>query len=367
MRDLAIHDDDLIVGTHGRSIWILDDISPLREAPRAKLRDALLLRPAPAYRVARSTWTDTPIPPDEPLGANPPAGAIIDYFLPREAKGVATLEVLDSKGNLVRRYRSDDPPDMSDEELARELIPRYWIALPRTLPKQSGMHRWVWDLRYPAPVSTTRGFPISAVPHATPREPQGPVALAGDYRVRLTVDGRTLEQPLSLKPDPRVSASADALGEQFRLAAKLGGLLTASSQALLQAQSEQKQLRDIKATGNTKQAVDAFDAKLAVLLGGNREAETGAAAKMEARTLLPETQGNLDGLYKDVTRGDAAPTAAQLAASNTVENTVAQLLQQWQQLQAELPSLNTALRAAHLSTIRSNTPAPRDLNVADED
>jgi photosystem II stability/assembly factor-like uncharacterized protein len=140
-----------------------------------------------------------------------------------------------------------------------------------------------------------------------------------------------------------------------------------SSQALLQAQSEQKQLRDIKATGNTQQAVDAFDAKLAVLLGGNREAETGAAAKAEARTLLPETQGNLDGLYKDVTRGDAAPTAAQLAASNTVENTVVQLLQQWQQLQAGLPSLNTALRAAHLSTIRSDTPAPRDLNVADED
>jgi photosystem II stability/assembly factor-like uncharacterized protein len=367
MRDLAIHDDDLIVGTHGRSIWILDDISPLREVPRAKLRDALLLHPAPAYRVARSTWTDTPIPPDEPLGANPPAGAVIDYFLPREAKGVVTLEVLDSNGNLVRRYRSDDPPDMSDEELARELIPRYWIALPRTLPKQRGMHRWVWDLHYPAPVSTTRGFPISAVPHATPREPQGPIALAGDYRVRLTVDGRTLEQPLSLKPDPRVTASAEALEEQFRLAAKLGGLLTASSQALLQAQSEQKQLRDIKATGNTRQAVDAFAAKLAVLLGGNRETETAAAAKAEARTLLPETQGSLDGLYKDVTRGDAAPTAAQLAASDTVETKVVQLLQQWQQLQAELPSLNTALRAAHLSTIRSDTPAPRDLNVADEE
>lgn len=368
MRDLAVHDDDLIVGTHGRSIWILDDISPLRQAPKTTLRDALLLHPAPAYRVARSTWTDTPIPPDEPLGANPPAGAVIDYFLPREAKGVVTLEVLDSKGNPVRRYRSDDPPDITDEELARELIPRYWIALPRTLPKQGGMHRWVWDLHYPAPVSTTRGFPISAVPHATPREPQGPIAPPGDYRVRLTVDGRTFEQPLSLKPDPRVTASAADLAEQFRLAARLSGLLTTSSQALLQARSEQKQLRDSKATGVAKQAVDAFDAKLSALLDANLETEPPAtAANAEARTLLPRAQGSLDELYKDVTRGDSAPTAAQLISSDAAETSTVALLQEWQQLQAGLPALNTTLRAAHLPAIRPDAAAPRDLNVADEE
>src|SRR6185312_4242557 len=210
MRDLAIHDDDLVLGTHGRSIWILDDITPLRQTDAVHLKQAALLRPAPAYRVARSTWTDTPIPPDEPLGANPPAGAVIDYFLPWDAQGVITLDVLDSKGELVRRFRSDDPPDISAEELARELIPQYWIAMPRALPKTAGMHRWVWDLRYPAPTSTTRGFPISAVPHATPRQPLGPTAVPGTYLIRLVVDGHRLEQTLTLRPDPRVHVSTEA-------------------------------------------------------------------------------------------------------------------------------------------------------------
>src|SRR6185312_4694253 len=230
MRDLAIHDDDLVLGTHGRSIWILDDISPLRQMTAALVREPTLLHPASAYRVARSTWTDTPIPPDEPLGANPPAGAVIDYFLPRDAQGVITLDVLDSKGELVRRFRSDDPPDISAEELARELIPQYWIAMPRALPKTAGMHRWVWDLRYPAPTSTTRGFPISAVPHATPRLPLGPLAVPGNYRIRLTVDGRHLEQPLALEPDPRVHATLADLQQQFELAATVAGLLTRGSQ-----------------------------------------------------------------------------------------------------------------------------------------
>src|SRR6185312_1674212 len=238
MRDLAIHDDDLVLGTHGRSIWILDDISPLRQMTAALVREPTLLHPASAYRVARSTWTDTPIPPDEPLGANPPAGALIDYFLPREAKGVVTLEVLDGKGELVRRFRSDDPPDMTEEELARELIPRYWIALPRSLPKTAGMHRWVWDLHYPAPTSTTHGFPISAVPHATPRQPLGPTAVPGTYLIRLVVDGRRLEQTLTLRPDPRVHVSTEALQQQLDLASTVAGLLTRSSKTLLEAQSQ---------------------------------------------------------------------------------------------------------------------------------
>jgi photosystem II stability/assembly factor-like uncharacterized protein len=367
MRDLAIHGDDLIVATHGRSIWILDDISPLRQMTQSAARDALLLQPAPAYRVARSTWPDTPIPPDEPLGANPPAGAIIDYFLPRDAKGVVTLEVLDSKADLVRRYRSDDPPDITDEELARELIPQYWIALPRILDKTSGMHRWVWDLHYPAPVSITRGFPISAVPHATPREPQGPIALPGNYVIRLTVDGHRLEQPLILSPDPRVALPAAALEQQFLLSSKLAGALSASSSALLEARSQQKQLQEIKATGAAQQAVTAFDKELSALLGASAQDEPADAGKAEAKSLLPQMQGQLDTLYKEVLRGDGAPTTAQLSASTAAQDKVGALLQRWRQLQSGLPALNKTLQAARLPQIRTDTPPPRDLNVADED
>ncbi len=376
MRDLAIRGDDLIVATHGRSIWVLDDFSPLRQMTSARIREPTLLHPASAYRMSQSTWTDTPIPPDEPLGANPPAGAVIDYFLPRDAKGVVTLEVFDGKGSLVRRYRSDDPPDMSEEELARELIPRYWIAMPRILPKSGGMHRWIWDLRYPAPISATRGFPISAVPHATPREPLGPMAVPGDYLVRLTVDGRRLEQHLTILPDPRVATSTQALQQQLELATRVAGLLTRSSQALLEARSQQSQLQAIKASGAAEQAVKDYGQKLSRILkapAADKQpeatpAQTPAnAGKAEGQILLPDVQEKLGTLYKVVMGGEAAPTAAALAAAEAAGQEVEKLEQQWHQLQAALPGLNQTLRKAGLAPIRTDLAPPRDLNVADED
>ena len=367
MRDLAIHDDDLIVGTHGRSIWILDDIRPLRQMSTVHPTQAALLEPAAAYRVARSTWTDTPIPPDEPLGTNPPAGAIIDYFLPRDARGVVTLEVLDSKGELVRRFRSDDPPEMTDEELAHELIPRYWIAMPGSLPKTAGMHRWVWDLHYPAPTSTTRGFPISAVPHATPRQPQGPVAVPGTYLIRLVVDGRRLEQPLTLRPDPRVHVSPEALQQQLDLAATVADLLTRSSKTLLEAQSQQKQLQELKANGAAEQAIKDFNARLSGLLQTQTTTVPEEKTKEEGHIVLSDVQARLATLYTVVTSGAAAPTAAQVAAARAAGQDVEKLERQWSQLQAGLPALNQTLRRARLAPVRTGMAPPRDLNVADED
>ena len=201
MRDLAIHGADLVVATHGRGFWVLDDISRLRQLSAAKLKDVFVVAPATAYRVARSTWTDTPIPPDEPTASNPPDGAAIDYYLPRDAKGVVVLEVRDAQGALVRRYASDDRPEPSPEELARQLIPPIWVAAPRVPSREAGMHRFVWDLRYAAPFSIGHGYPISAVPHATPREPLGPVAVPGTYTVRLTAQGKISTVPLNVIMD----------------------------------------------------------------------------------------------------------------------------------------------------------------------
>ena len=377
MRDLWIHDSDLILATHGRSFWILDDISRLRQIKTAQLRDAVLIHPAPAYRMRRSTWTDTPLPPDEPLGANPPAGAIIDFFLPHDAKGPVTLEVLDGNRELVRRFRSDDPLEPSAEELARELIPRYWIALPHALPSQSGMHRWVWDLRYAAPLTTTRGYPISAVPHATPRMPEGPLALPGSYIVRLTVDGHSLEAPLTLAPDPRIQLPASALEDQLRLARRLADQLSAASHALLTATSEREQLKTVPPAGSTAEAVRSYAARLSALLDGSdnkgQEEKAATATKGEgaseavAQPTLPDVQKNLDTLYTEVTRADAAPTAAQLQASEAAQEALAGLLRTWQQLQADLPALNAHLRTHNLPRIRADLPPPRDLNAADEE
>jgi len=365
MRDLCVHGDDLIVATHGRSFWILDDISRLRQLTAARLEKVVLLSPAAAYRVMRSTWTDTPIPPDEPLGQNPPPGAIIEYSLPRNAKGVVTLEVLDESGGLVRRFRSDDPPDPSPEQLARELIPQYWIALPHELPTQRGMHRWIWDLRYAPPLTTTHGYPISAVPHATPQDPQGPLALPGRYRVRLIADGRTLEAPLEVLPDPRERLPAGALEDQLHLARKLADLLSASSRALLMAQSEQAQLKAL-----TEQASKQSAARSNA--GATTTAIKGYAGRLSAlldtaKPTLTDVQAHLSTLYDDVTRADAAPTAVEASAAQTADAESAQVLRTWQQLQAVLPALNAQLRADKLPAVHPELPPPRDINAADED
>ncbi|HVN44024.1 MAG TPA: hypothetical protein VMT66_02140 [Steroidobacteraceae bacterium] len=359
MRDLWIHEDDLILATHGRSIWILDDMTRLRQLPATPLRAPMLFRPAAAYRMHRSTWTDTPIPPDDPLTENPPAGAIIEFFLPRNARAPLMLEVLDGSGALVRRFRSDDAPEPGAEELARELIPGYWIKPPQVLSGKAGMHRWVWDLHYSAPLSAAHGYPISAVPHATPRQPEGPLALPGSYRVRLTYEGQHLEAPLTVKPDPRVRASAQQLAEQLRLATRLADLLTRSSRTLLTAQSEEAQLTALGPAGASIDAVRAWQPRLAGL--------TGSAPANPAAPSLKDLQEQIAGLYAELARGDAAPTTAQLAATEDLQGRLAELMESWQKLQADLPDLNQRLRAAKLAPVRTDLAPPRDPNLADEE
>jgi photosystem II stability/assembly factor-like uncharacterized protein len=368
MRDLLIHEGDLIVATHGRSFWSLDDISRLRQLPAGPQREALLLKPASAWRVYRSTWSDTPLPPDEPLGANPPAGAVLEYYLPGAARGTVTLEILDSAGTLVRRYRSDDALEPTAEELARGLIPPHWIKPAAVLPATAGMHRWVWDLRYPAPRATTRGYPISAVPHATPPIPEGPLALPGEYRVRLTVDGRRLEAPLTLRQDPRVQLPAAALEEQLRLALQLARLLDESSGAVLTAKSLQAQLKERAPGGAAAPAINDYQRRLDALLGTaapQPEEEPGQAAEPPPK--LPDLQERVANLYPEVIRGDGAPTAAQREATTDAQSALAGVLAEWQKLEADLPRLNQQLRAAHLQPLRSDLPPPRDVNVADKD
>jgi photosystem II stability/assembly factor-like uncharacterized protein len=374
MRDVSIHEDDLILATHGRSIWILDDITRLRQLPQGPMHDAVLFRPAVAYRMHRSTWSDTPIPPDEPLTENPPAGAILEFFLPRDARQPLVLEVLDGSGAVARRFRSDDAPQPSEEELARELIPQYWIKPPRVLPARAGMHRWIWDLRYAAPLAVVHGFPMSAVPHATPRQPEGPLAVPGNYRVRLAYDGQHLEAPLTLNPDPRVTATAEALAQQLALAMKLADLLTQSSRAVLTAQSVEAQLKALTPAGAALEAVHSFQGHLAALTGSAEPKPADAKAQPAApqpgappQPNLKEVQEQIAGLYAELTRGDGAPTAAQLAAATTVEGTLAPLMGTWQKLQADLPDLNKRLTAAKLAPIRTDLAPPRDANIADEE
>jgi len=205
IRDLVIHDNDLVVGTHGRSFWILDDIAPLRQLTDDSInRPAYLFAPSDTYRLPRDTNEDTPLPPEEPAGKNPPDGAVLYYYLSTAATAPISLEVFDSAGKLVRRFASTDKPEPPDPQLD---VPTYWLRPFQPLATEAGMHRFIWDL-HAAPVAATGGrrgapeAPISAIVHDTPLS-QGEWMPAGTYTVKLTVAAQTYTQTLVVKLDPR--------------------------------------------------------------------------------------------------------------------------------------------------------------------
>jgi len=370
MRDLAVHGQDLVLATHGRSFWILDDISPLRQyAGSFATREAVLLKPSVAVRVRRSTGSDTPIPLDEPVGRNPPAGAVIDYYLGRPATGGVMLEVLDANGNVVRRAASSDPPALTEEELARELIPSAWIR--KALPPDAtiGMHRWIWDLHYPAPRTAQRGFPISAVPGDTPQEPSGPLAVPGEYRIRLYVGKHRWEQPLSVVPDPRVGIHAADYAAQRDLARGLADALDESTGVLLGGRSLRAQLKTLALARESglRPRAQALDGALAGLL------ETPVTPGIDPgrpplRRSVEDINADLTVLYREVVGADAAPTTAQATAAQMILTEWRPVEAAWEQLNtADVAALNLALRAAGQHSLRSDLGPPRNPDQADEE
>ncbi|MBX7118074.1 MAG: glycosyl hydrolase [Gemmatimonadaceae bacterium] len=217
IRDLIVKDADLAVATHGRGFWILDDVSALRQwDARTATEAATLFAPATATRVRYSMYTDTPVPPDEPRAENPPDGAVIDYFLARDAQRV-TLELLDARGRVLRTFASDDPtPAPRDEDNA----PWYWFRPAQAPSARAGLHRFTWDLHYARP-TTECSLPISATPFNTKCEPEGPWVMPGTYTVRLTVDGAAQQRTFAVRMDPRVRTPRATLQQQHDLSVAL--------------------------------------------------------------------------------------------------------------------------------------------------
>jgi photosystem II stability/assembly factor-like uncharacterized protein len=196
MRDLAIHTNDLIVATHGRGFWLLDDISPLRQlSSDVTISDAFLFRPADAINLTPGSDNGTPMPRDEPLTENPPYGAMIDFYLKANATGAVTLEIVDPSGETIRRYSSEDKfPKVDPDKLN---FPPYWARTSEALPATAGMHRWIWDLRPTPPARPAGGGGGGGGGRGAP------VVLPGAYSVRLTVGGKSYTQPLVVEMDPR--------------------------------------------------------------------------------------------------------------------------------------------------------------------
>ncbi|HEY6931225.1 MAG TPA: glycoside hydrolase [Thermoanaerobaculia bacterium] len=347
IRDLIVHGDDIAVATHGRSFWILDDVTPLRQTESAFTGTAHLFRPQVARRVRWNNYTDTPMPPEEPTGQNPPDGAIIDYWLKTKPSSPVVLEITDASGKTVRRFTSEDKPDrLDDKEIP---IPTYWIRPPQILSAESGLHRFVWDLHLPPPAVLDREYPIAAIVHNTPLSPRGPWVLPGDYTVKLTSGSDSLSETLRVEMDPRITTSAADLARQFEIGSRICAGLQRDYDAIEQVRALRRKLKPLleKPSGRASDAVSSLDRKLAVLESGPSEHEDSGPDVPQPESL--ERSNRLLGTLLEAVEGaDAKPTAQAVAALEEVERSLESELARWQDIQStDVPAISQKLRAAH--------------------
>ncbi len=367
IRDLVIHHDDVVVGTHGRSFWILDNITPLRQfSPEiAGGHDsAHLFAPQLTYRVRRNNNTDTPLPPEEPAGQNPPDGAMIDYWLRTATSGPVTLEIVDSlSGKVVRHFSSADKPESVDPKDFN--VPMYWVRAPRVLSNRAGMHRSVWDLTYPAPEVLTRDYPISAIYHDTPLYPTGAAVLPGQYKVVLSVGGKSYTQMLEVKMDPRVKASTDDLRRHFDLDQKIAETLHKDYAALQQVRSLRAQIKALTGVpDSTKKTASDLDAKAAAIEGDEGGYGTRYMSTPEGRSLARLNVG-FNALVSALDTADDAPTAQQSAMFGELDQALAEQLSAWGQLASkDVPELNDQLKKAGLPSVDLQKPVPGAADAA---
>ena len=373
VRDLELKDDaaclcaDLIAGTHGRGFWILDNVTPLRQA--AALRSAhasktpFLAKPATAVRVRFGTNDPTPWPPEIPAGQNPVPGAILDYYLPTDVDGPVTIEIADSAGRMIRSYSSADPtldpdPALDPEGYDRVCrmkptathcgLPLYWAAPAMVISTRAGMHRVSWDLHY-QPVATEDieeagdAEATGAVPHQTYPAVNAPWAPPGRYQVRLTAGGKTLTQPLVVRLDPRVKTAPEGLRRLATLTREMYDGAAATRAAYDRARALAAKLEGLSGA-----EVDAFKGRLDSLAPApirgprfRRRGPSGGATTLEAAS------NDLMAAAMAMQGADRAPTASQVAACTRARVQSAAVLRRWNELTTTgLARLNAARRAA---------------------
>jgi photosystem II stability/assembly factor-like uncharacterized protein len=278
VRDINVHAGDLVIATHGRSFWILDDIEPLRELAANPSTGPRFFAPRAAYRTRDANDEAEASPPETPLGENPPNGAFLDYFVSTDASGPVTIAILGPRGETIRTFSSSDavkPVDPSDVP-----YPAYWIVTPQPPSNAPGMHRFVWNYRI--------GFD------------DGPLAAPGTYTVRATIAGRTFTQRLSLRRDPRVAATDADLIAQTELAERIDRADRAVTAALAEAK------------------------RLGIAQGTSARDATGTFSLRTAKRLLRELEDSVES-------ADARPTASEKTAWAALSPRVARALAAWRE------------------------------------
>jgi len=310
IRDLVIKDDDLVVGTHGRSFWILDDIESLRQISQKKIQSTVLFKPASAYRVRWNMNTDTPLPPEEPSGQNPPDGALIDYYLAENASNVV-MEVMDAKGNKIAVFSNKD----TFYKIPPVNIPLYWIRPQQILSAQKGAHRFVWNLHY-QPLNVAPSYPIAAVYQNTAPNPTSPWVMPGNYTVKLTVDGKTFSQELVVKMDPRLKTAVKDLQTQHDL----------SLQAYNRRMQVLQILDEISILKTKTKQQPIIDTLNLLQNGTGTSQETGFAQ-------LNASFSSLHNLLQD---SDMPPTTQMISAMKEANAGFQKLIQKWNEMKRKL-------------------------------
>ena len=359
-RDLVIKDNDLLVATYGRGFWALDDISTLRQladhGSTVAREPVHLFAPGDAVRVRRNVNADTPFPPEVPQAPNPPDGVIIDYWLAHPARTVA-LDVLDASGNVVRHLSST--PEATVAEAARPPHPNFWVAPPTTLETAAGTNRTHWDLRHDAPPSFHHTYEINANPGRTPPSPEGILALPGTYTLRLTVDGHSSTQPVTVHPDPRSSTPPEALRAQHALQARIADGLVAIMTARREAIALQELVRQSvgpNAAADVAAASTAFSARIDTAVGTLDRGRVRAQGGGPPRPTFTAIDAALTAQFNAQDLGDLAPTPGALAAFARSCTELRAAIAGWESLSTSaLGEVNTTRSARHAAPIHAAT------------
>ncbi|MGH8282515.1 MAG: hypothetical protein ACRESE_01550 [Gammaproteobacteria bacterium] len=340
VRDLTVHGNDLVIATQGRALWVLDDVTPLRQAGVSVMdKTVYLFKPADAIRVRNNNNKDTPLPPEIPAGQNPPAGAVVDYWLGKNVSSPVTLAIYDSKGTLVREYAIDvRSPKLKTEP---QYFENGWITSPASLSTEPGAHRFVWDLRYARPHSLMYSYSIAAIyGEGTPIIPRGPLVLPGQYTVKLTVDGHSYSQPITVALDPRVHPAAGALEKQLNFALRIGKVMDATASAYASLDQLHTQLAGLRRQLAGKPAHKAL---LASVNNLDQQVEA-LRSKASHERNLAAINGALTNLATQVNDGDRAPPAAYREAFKRYAQYADKAMENWKRLQSHgIPALNAQL------------------------
>jgi len=357
---MVVHDNDLVVGTYGRSFWVLDDISPLRQVSASIAGEpAHLFKPGDAVRVRRNVNGDTPFPPEIPHALNPPDGALIYYYLGSNPSGPISLDVTDSKGRPVRHFSSEPIAPSNDPPPP---VPDFWVEKLKPMPVAAGMSRINWNLRYDSPPAFSRSYEINANPGLTPPSPEGPLVLPGDYTLTLTVDGKTYRQTVTVKNDPRSPASGASLRAQAECQAALyNGVKQAwdGSHAVTLMRAAITGATRTSTADEVTKAVAALNTKLTAIggtVGGGRRGPGGGGGFRGGGPAGPPTFSSVNGMLvrelNTLDPGDMAPSEPQLKACKTACDALKTVETTWKTFNTkDLVAFNAVLLKYNLTPI----------------